>query len=207
MAICYGHTIPLSSQSIIFDLPCEDGIWALDEQEFTERLLIFPDTRVSFWQALHGLFTNTATTTSDLQSLSSFGKEALVCAVLETVIHAKSSPLSYSSFDDYKNGNASRLNARGPLLKAMGLCRMLWPAQLHKYWDKSAPSHPELESTVLLQFAVMQLNRANGASRSQSLYSRESVVAATEIFCSIAKAGFHEVSIYECDPPAHHQLI
>ena len=152
------------------------------------------DTRVSFRKALHGLLTNTPAATSNLQNLLSFGKEILVCAVLETIIHAKSSPLSYSSFDDYKNGNPSTLNAKGPLLEAMGLCRMLWPVQLHDCYDRSAPSHPEIESTVLLLFAAILLNRASDASCDRVVCSREAVVVATEIFCSIAKSGFHDVS-------------
>lgn len=142
---------------------------------------------------LHGLFANTPNATPNLQSLSNFGKEILVCAVLETMVHAKSSPLSYSSFEDYKDGNLSALNTREPLLKAMGICRVLWPAQLHDYYDKSAPSHPEIESTVMLLFAVMQINQTNDAPRGSC--SREAVVAATEVFCSIAKSGFREVSI------------
>ena len=195
MAICYGHTIPLSAQSIPFNLPCDDDMWALDDQGFTERLSVFRDTRVSFRQTLHGLFTNTSTTTSNLQNLAAFSKEILVCAVMETIAHANSSPLSYSSYEDYKNGNLASLNMRGPFLRAMGLCRILWPAKLHDYYDKSAPVHPEIESTILLLFAVMQLNRAGDASYDKSLCSREAVVVATEVFCSIAKSGFHDVGI------------
>lgn len=140
------------------------------------------------------LFTSTPAATCNLQNLSSFGKEILVCAVLETTANAKISPLSYSSFDDYQDGNLSTLNVKGPLFKTMRFCRTLWPAQLHNYYSKSAPSHPEIETTMLLLFAFIQLNRSNKTFNGQGLFSREAAVVATEVFCSIAKSGFHEAS-------------
>lgn len=184
----------MSSHSITFNLPCDDGIWDLDDQAFTERLSVLLDNRISFRKALHILLTSTPAAACNLQSLSSFGKEILVCAVLETMTNAKTSPLSYSSFDDYQDGNLATLNVKDPLFKAMGFCRMLWPAQLHDYYSKSATSHPDIESTVLLLFAFMQLNQSNKASGGQGHYSREAAVVATEVFCSIAKSGFHDAS-------------
>ena len=167
-------------------------MWALDDQ-VSQRLSVFLGTRFSFLQALHGLFTNTSTTISNLQNLATFSKEILFCAVLETIIHAKSSRLSYSSYDNYKGGDLSSLSIKDPLLKAISFRQMLWPAQLHDYCDKSAPSHPEIESTILLLFAVVQLKQGSDTSSNESLSSREAVVVATEVFCSIANLGFHDI--------------
>ena len=145
-----------------------------------------------------------ALTPPHLQNLSSFSKDILVCGLLEAIINARSSPLSYSSSEDYENGNFSAAGTRGPLLQAAELCRMLWPGRLHDYWDKLAPSHPELEGAVNLRLAILQLNRVSGVARGSSSYSREAAVAATEVFCSIARSGFHEVSTPRArgkDPP------
>lgn len=192
--MCFGCSIPLSSQSISFDLPCEDRVWDLGMNGLLEGLSTSSDSRVQLRKVLFELFSKDMVNTCNLlQNLSNFSRVILVCAVFETVIHAKSSPLSYNSFEDYKNGNLSATNTRDPLIEALRNCHMLWPAQLHDYWDGSASSYPELEGAMLLQFAIIQINRLNNASYSESLYSREAVIAATEVFCSIAKSGFDEV--------------
>lgn len=55
-------------------------------------------------------------------------------------------------------------------------------------------SHTEIDSTVLLLFAFIQVTRSKETSNRQGLFSREAAVVATEVFCSITKSGFHDAT-------------
>lgn len=191
LAVCFGYAIPLTSQQIPFDLPCEEPVRAEGGQGLGDRSR---RRRLPFRKVLHGLLTDNVGDMTCLLGLSSFAKDILICAVLETIICAASSPLSYATSEDYEGRNVRVISSRGPLLRALRLCGMLWPGRLHDYWDTLAPVHPELEGALMVRLAMLQLNRVGDSPYDGGTCSRQAAATATEVFCSIGKSGFQEVS-------------
>lgn len=146
---------------------------------------------------LHGLLTNNASDISHLLSLSSFAKDILICAVLETIMNTASSPLSYATFEDYESGNLPAVGTRSPLLGALRVCETLWPGRLHEYWDALSPAHPELEGALMVRLAVVRLSRADDPTQGGRPCARQAAATATEVFCSIARSRFQEVSSHD----------
>ncbi|KAF2090223.1 hypothetical protein K490DRAFT_54621 [Saccharata proteae CBS 121410] len=200
----HHHATPLPTQFIDFTLPCPEPLWeATSASAWSSQMqcLSHKDRHeIHFPTAVHAILSRDTVQFTDYEMATIFGQQILLSAILDALNTAVSLPVNYRSVEGWQSGDMSTFqpHLRHMFEGALDLWVELWWAAPEWLWDSQLPSHPRVECILLHYYTTIKLFKP---ARLDQLRTEEDLVykfvrAATEIFCSMSKAGWSDIAKY-----------